>query len=158
MINQLKSLTHIAIHKIGIRAFKLTVNHSNIIIDNHQVINIIHLEDKNPDTLPDFICKLSNDSEVKVLIVADSNGKTQNFFCDSRKLESTSDYIAYYFTNKFMLYLIPTNEFSIWLEKNKDNADKVTPYLNRTQSIDGYLVKIAILLEEIPKIQEIPIT
>jgi hypothetical protein len=149
-----KVKSHIKIHKIGLNAFGTLALYGDLRLAGNS-IDFISNNLKTTFNTPDVILKMSSKEELQVLVIADTH-RTGNFFCDYRKLEKNPDYIAYYFTNMYRLYLIPGPKLNSWLKANESNKTKAYPYNVSSESIHGFIVKIKLLTEEIPEIKMFP--
>lgn len=101
------------------------------------------LSNKEPANLPDFKI-IFKGAAVNVLCIGDQY-TTGKFFLDQKKMVPTSNYVAYYFTNSFDLYLIPTQSLKDWYQIHKKYLEPKNP--------DGHVVSIGKLLKAISGIE-----
>jgi hypothetical protein len=149
-----KAKSHIKVHKIGLNAFRTLALYGDLKLAG-SCIDFISNNLKKTFNTPDITLEMNNKKELQILVVADTH-TTENFFCDYRKLEKNPDYIAYYFTNYYELYLIPATKLNSWLKANESNKTKAHPHNESSESIHGFIVEIKLLTEEIPEIKIFP--
>jgi hypothetical protein len=125
--------------------------------DNKLNIHSFIIHPKHFCNIPDFTVYTNNGKQLKVSAIGDTH-TTGNIYCDCKKFEARPDFFSFYFTNEFKLYLIPARELSNWLQKNKGQKEKVRHYKkkdeNKKNDYDHYIVKISLLMKEIPEIIE----